>query len=207
MANFGNSDDTTQTPPGAPEASTGRSRRRRGRIVVASAVLVALVTAGIVAALTSSGTTAGVLSGRTGTKAHAFSLVVVSQPKDTVNSAQLGGEDLVLNFWASWCFPCQQEMPALQAAALRLRGKVRFVGVDTNDTRSIALGFLDRIHVTYLTLFDPNGQVASAYGLFGLPSTVFISHTGEVLGRHSGQLDSSSLQSALTEAFGSSVAS
>lgn len=176
-------------------------------ILVASAVLIALVTGGIVAVVTTSGTAGNLLSGRTGDKAPSFSLSAVSGPNGSVTSAQFSGEDLVLNFWASWCIPCRQEMPTLQAAALRLRGTVRFVGVDTNDTRSDAEGFLGRVHVSYLTLFDPHGDVADAYGLFGLPTTVFVSRHGTVLGRHSGQLDATTLQAALTQAFGASVTS
>lgn len=175
-------------------------------ILVAGAVLIALVTGGIVAVVTTSGNTGSVLSGRTGEKAPSFSLAVLSRPNGSVTSRQLSGEDLVLNFWASWCIPCQQEMPTLQAASLRLHGVVRFVGVDTNDTRSAAQSFLGRVHVSYLTLFDPHGDVADAYGLFGLPTTVFVSSHGAVLGRHSGQLDAATLQAALTQAFGISGA-
>jgi thiol-disulfide isomerase/thioredoxin len=208
MATLGNPDGTPQAHPEVPPPSPRGSRRRRAAILIAAAVLAALVTGGIVAALTIPGTTTSdVLSGRSGGKAPAFSLSVVSQPNGTVSSSQFSGEDLVLNFWASWCFPCQQEMPTLQAASLRLHGKVRFVGIDTNDTRSAALGFLGRVHVSYVTLFDPHGDVAGSYGLFGLPTTVFVSRTGIVLGRHSGQLDAASLQSALTQAFGASATS
>jgi len=207
MATLGNPDSAPQAHPEVPQSAPRGSRRRRAAILIAGALLTALVTGGIVAALTIPGTTTDVLSGRSGGKAPAFSLSVVSQPNGTVGSSQFSGEDLVLNFWASWCFPCQEEMPDLQAASLRLHGKVRFVGIDTNDTRSAALGFLGRVHVSYVTLFDPRGDVAGSFGLFGLPTTVFVSHTGIVLGRHSGQLDAASLQSALTQAFGASAAS
>jgi len=207
MATLGNPDGTPQAHPEVPHPGPRRWTRRRARILIAGALLTALVTAGIVAALTIPGTTTHVLSGRSGGKAPVFSLSVVSEPNRTVSSSQFSGEDLVLNFWASWCFPCRQEMPTLQAASLRLHGKVRFVGIDTNDTRSAAQSFLGRVHVSYVTLFDPGGDVAGSYGLFGLPTTVFVSHTGIVLGRHSGQLDAASLQSALTQAFGASAAS
>ena len=95
----------------------------------------------------------------------------------------------------------------LQRASAALRGKVAFLGVDTNDTRSAALGFLARVPVTYPTAFDPGGRVSRAYGLFGLPTTVFVSSRGTVLGRHSGQLDAASLQAALRQAFGTELSS
>lgn len=206
MPTLGNPDGAPKAHPEASDPPSGGPGKRRATLLITGALLTALVVAGIVAALTIPGTTTPVLSGRSGGKAPAFSLAVLAEPNGTVSSSQLSGEDLVLNFWASWCFPCQQEMPTLQQASLRLRGKVRFVGIDTNDTRSAALGFLARVHVSYLTLFDPHGDVAGSYGLFGLPTTVFVSHTGIVIGRHSGQFDSAGLQAALTQAFGASAA-
>lgn len=173
--------------------------------MVVSVTLVALVVGGLVAALTRSGTTGEVLSGRTHAPAPAFELSTLLQPDRTISLSQLDGKDLVLNFWASWCSPCQQEMPALQSAFRQLHGKVRFVGIDTMDTRAAALRFLRHVHVTYTTLFDPNGKVALAYGLFGLPTTVFVSPTGKVLGRYIGQLSPTSLQAAVREAFGAQI--
>ncbi len=64
-------------------------------------------------------------------------------------------------------------------------------------------GFLDRVHVTYPAVFDPDAQVASAYGIYGLPVTVFISANGRMLGRHIGQLDATTLREALRSAFAS----
>jgi cytochrome c biogenesis protein CcmG/thiol:disulfide interchange protein DsbE len=206
MPSFVRPDVVPPVSEGAPEPTERRPARKRAAVLVVAA-LVVLAAAGIAAALTTRAASPDELSGRSGAPAPAFSLAALSPPGRTVSSSQLRGQDLVLNFWASWCFPCQQEMPMLQAAAQRLGGKVRFVGIDTNDTRSAALGFLGRVHVSYLILFDPNGQVAARYGLFGLPTTVFVSPSGKVLGRHSGQLDATSLQAALTQAFGPAVAS
>lgn len=77
-----------------------------------------------------------------------------------------------------------------------------FVGIDTNDKPSAAHKFLALVHVTYPVISDPNGSVSIKYGLFGLPTTIFISSSGKVLGRHIGQIDSSTLRAALREAFG-----
>lgn len=178
--------------------------RRRLQLGVA-AVLVALVVAGLYAALSGSGGSGGTaLTGRTDTPAPLFSLPVLTGTGTTVDLGQLRGHDVVLNFWASWCFPCQAEMPVLQAAQ-RSHPSVRFVGIDTNDTRSPALSFVRRVHVSYLTLYDPHGDTATAYGLVGLPTTVFISAKGKVVGRHAGQLDAGTLAAALQQAFGPDV--
>jgi len=177
---------------------------RRGRLHLAVAlVLAAVVGGGIYAVLSVSAPDGGAaLSGRTGAPAPRFSLPELTDAGRVISLGQLRGHDVVLNFWASWCYPCTTEMPVLQAAH-QSDPKVRFVGIDTNDTRSDALGFLGHVKVSYLTLYDPHGTAANSYGLIGLPTTVFVSPRGKVLGRHQGQMDSSTLAAALHEAFDS----
>jgi cytochrome c biogenesis protein CcmG, thiol:disulfide interchange protein DsbE len=183
-----------------------RSRSRRWITLVASAAALCLVVGGVVAALgVSDNPPPDELTGRTGQPAPQFSLPELEVPSHTVSLSQFEGKDLVLNFWASWCYPCQQEMPVLQRAFDNLHGKVRFVGIDTNDTHGAAIGFLQHVRVAYPTLFDPDAKVAGQYGLFGLPTTVFVSAAGREIGRHSGQLDTTTLQAALHQAFGARV--
>lgn len=76
------------------------------------------------------------------------------------------------------------------------------VGIVTNDSSSAARKFLTLIHVTYPVVSDPNGSLAIECGLVGLPTTIFISPTGRVLGRHIGQFHAPTLRAALQEAFG-----
>jgi cytochrome c biogenesis protein CcmG, thiol:disulfide interchange protein DsbE len=189
----------------APDSSVWRWASNR-KALVGVVALGLLVAAGITAALTTSGSAVNALTATAPVPAPDFSLSTLSEPTRTVTSSTFSGKDLVLNFWASWCHPCQQEMPVLQTASEQMRSKVQFVGIDSNDTRGAALALLRAVRVAYPTLFDPNGQVAAAYGLFGLPTTVFVSPRGTELGRHSGQLDAATLQAALRQAFGPRVA-
>ncbi|HUY63006.1 MAG TPA: TlpA disulfide reductase family protein [Acidimicrobiales bacterium] len=176
-------------------------------IVVATAVL-ALVGGGLFAVLSNpSPPGTGVLVDRTNEPAPTFSLADLGMPTRTISLADFRGKRLVLNFWASWCYPCRTEMPLLESAWQSERGRVTFVGIDSNDTRVSAIDFMEKVHATYPALFDPSGQVATAYGLFGLPTTVFISATGKMLGRHIGQIDAVTLQAALRKAFGIAGAS
>lgn len=195
----------------APGAGASRGRRRlapgrRRRLQVAGvAVAGIVVAAGIWAAVSQGGRSSGrALTGVTDSPAPAFSLPGLTDAGRTVSLESLRGHDVVLNFWASWCFPCQAEMPVLQAAH-RADPTVLFVGVDTNDTRAAAMGFLGRVHVSYQTLYDPHGSTATAYGLVGLPTTVFVSRQGKVVGRHAGQLDAATLAAALRQAFGAAA--
>lgn len=141
---------------------------------------------------------------RTFAPAAAFSLPDLQAPSRHLSLADFRGKPLVLNFWASWCFPCQTEMPLLESASRGAGGTVQFVGVDTDDTRSAAVAFLRQHHVDYPSLYlsSGTGSVGNAYGLIGLPITWFISADGTVLGRHIGQLDAATLSAAMKLAFG-----
>jgi cytochrome c biogenesis protein CcmG/thiol:disulfide interchange protein DsbE len=177
--------------------------RRRRRWSAFSAAFLVVAGLAIYAATSFDGSTrSDPLSERTHRPAPGFSLPDLRSPGRMVSLEDLRGKDLVLNFWGSWCTPCQKEMPLLQSAYLAEHGKVRFVGIDSDDTRTSAVAFLSRVHVSYESLFDPTEQAASAYALYGLPTTVFISASGRMLGRHFGQFDRSSLQASLKEAFG-----
>ena len=172
--------------------------------VVALSVLVG---AGLYAGLAGSGSGTGVndpLVDRTQTPAPSFSLPELAWPGRRMSLADFRGKPLVVNFWASWCYPCQTEIPLLEAAFRSERGAVQFLGIDTNDARSAALRFLKSLHVTYPLLFlsDPASSVAASYGLVGLPITFFISPEGTVMGRHIGQMNAATLQAALELAFG-----
>jgi hypothetical protein len=92
-------------------------------------------------------------------------------------------------------------MPLLEKASRSWRGRVDFIGIDTNDTMDAATAFLAKVHVTYPSAYDPNGTMAQTYGLFGLPVTVFISADGRIEGRHIGELHAGTLRAALSEAF------
>ncbi|HXR21638.1 MAG TPA: TlpA disulfide reductase family protein [Acidimicrobiales bacterium] len=204
-------------PGGGDQAGEGRSegsgpvgvrpplsRRRKWCLAGTTIAVSAIVAGALIAYLSHSGT--GVvyaLIDRTDRPAPTFSLPEVLVPSRQLTLADFRGRPLVLNFWASWCYPCQTEMPLLESAYRSERGAVQFVGVDTDDTRKAAAAFLARTHVSYVSLFMPRpGPVSNAYQLVGLPITVFISARGRVLGRHVGQLNPATLRAAMDLAFG-----
>ncbi len=187
--------------------SQGRSRPGRRKRWALGGTAVAVCALGVAAVVIDlSQPTTGVvyaLVDRTDRPAPAFSLPEVLVPSRKLALSDFRGRPLVLNFWASWCYPCQTEMPLLESANRSARGAVQFVGVDTDDTRKAATAFLARTHVSYLSLFMPRqGPVSASYQLVGLPITVFISAGGRELGRHVGQLNAATLKAALDEAFG-----
>lgn len=137
-----------------------------------------------------------------GQHAAAWTLPDLRHPGAELSLARYRGRPLVLNFWASWCPPCRKEMPALAAVARHLSGRVDFVGVDTNDQRSAALAFAAHTGVAYPLAYDAHGNVAGTYGVYGLPTTFFISSTGVILGRQVGGMSKPRLQQLIQQTFG-----
>lgn len=107
--------------------------------------------------------------------------------------ADLRGQVVVVNFWASWCVACREEHPALLAAATTYRDAgVTFVGVNYQDQRSSALGFLDELgrggdNYGYVT--DPGSATALDFGVFGLPETYFVDRDGTIVTKITGASD------------------
>ncbi|HKP17540.1 MAG TPA: TlpA disulfide reductase family protein [Gaiellaceae bacterium] len=99
--------------------------------------------------------------------------------------ASLRGQAVVLNFWASWCNPCKQEAPELQAAAQRWAGKdVVVLGIDAQDFSGDAKSFMRKYKVRYPVVRDGSGQVVGKYGVEGFPETFFVDRQGRIVGDH-----------------------
>jgi cytochrome c biogenesis protein CcmG/thiol:disulfide interchange protein DsbE len=116
-------------------------------------------------------------------------------------SEQLRGKAVVLNFWASWCFPaCYEEAPALETAwqTYKDRGVV-VIGVDIQDREADAKGFIDRFKLTFPNGPDPQGKISIDYGVYGVPETFFIDRTGKIHYKHVGALTSQVLKSKIEE--------
>jgi thiol-disulfide isomerase/thioredoxin len=94
------------------------------------------------------------------------------------------GKTLFLNFWATWCEPCREEMPAMENLYQEYKNKNFIVlAVNVKDRRQEALAFVKELKLTYPIAFDPNAEVASLYGAWGLPTTYIIGPKGEGLAR------------------------
>jgi cytochrome c biogenesis protein CcmG/thiol:disulfide interchange protein DsbE len=127
----------------------------------------------------------------TGAPAPAFELERLDRD-GTLALASLRGKGLVLNFWASWCIPCKDEAPLLQAAweQHRDRGLV-VVGIDAQDFRGDARRFAERYGLTYPLVYDGKGSTLGRYGITGFPETFFVDRQGRLVGeRIVGGLDS-----------------
>jgi len=117
-----------------------------------------------------------------------------------VNLAALGRlrhHPVVLNFFASWCIPCQKETPLLASTARAEQAKgsvLQFVGVDSGDKPANAIPFIDQAGITYPVGQDPDLSIAAnLYGLNGYPSTFFIDESGRVVHHSLGAVSAAEL--------------
>ncbi len=111
------------------------------------------------------------------------------------------GRPVFLNLWASWCFPCREEMPDIDAAAARFP-EVMFIGVAVQDSRSDSEQFLDEVNISYMIGFDEDDSVDRAYAPIGLPASYIISSEGVILERIFGKLTEEQLAEKFAEHFG-----
>jgi len=119
-------------------------------------------------------------------RAPSFSLE--STDGGRVALADLAGQPLVLNFWATYCPPCRAELPLLQRR-VGAQSSVRLVLINEGDSRERARDFLSSIGINQAALLDSDLSVRRAYGVFLYPTTVFVRADGSIAGRQVGQLD------------------
>ena len=121
----------------------------------------------------------------TPTLAMAPDFTVYDAGGEPVRLSDFRGTPVVINFWASWCGPCQSEMPAFDAAAAEYEGQVRFLMINLTDgsqeTQATAQAFLDEQGYAFPVYFDLDLEAASAYGVYGIPVTYFVDAEGRAV--------------------------
>lgn len=186
-------DQPGQQPAGAA------LRRWAGRLASlgrARLVALAAIAAGVAAILGTSLTGGGGRGVPPLVPAKGFSLSTLGHPGRQISLRALAGRPVIVNFFASWCAPCQRETPLLGSFYRARHGRVTIIGIDVNDRSSAALAFLRRSGVTYPVAVEPaSNSTVIAYGLPGLPATFFLDSRHRIVKRVYGALTPAELTS------------
>jgi cytochrome c biogenesis protein CcmG, thiol:disulfide interchange protein DsbE len=138
-----------------------------------------------------------------GAQAPQFSLTTFDG--QTIDTSQLGGQVVLVNFWASWCIPCEQEAAEMQQAYLANKDRgVVFLGVDYVDTEPEARAYLARYSITYPNGPDLGTRISQAYRMRGVPETYVIGPNGALVEAQIGPYASvSDIQASIDRALAS----
>jgi cytochrome c biogenesis protein CcmG, thiol:disulfide interchange protein DsbE len=120
---------------------------------------------------------------------------------DTVSLANLRGKGVVLNFWASWCKPCEEEAATLESTWKQFQNKgIVFAGIDYLDQEPSAKRYLANFQVSYPNGPDLEGKISQRYAIRGVPETFFIDPEGKLVGcRQVGPIDETELQRRISQ--------
>ena len=126
---------------------------------------------------------------------------VYDKDGSAVHLSDFFGKPIVLNFWASWCGPCQSEMPDFNEKYAELGGDVHFVMVNMTDggreTVDTASAFIEANGYNFPVFFDTTGEAAATYGAYSLPTSFFINAQGHVIAQAVGAIDAATLQQGI----------
>lgn len=199
-----------------PKARAKRSRKRSVTIFIVISLLnvgllallwTQLITPAHTSQIPASGSTSnGAISGNynsplLGKPAPDFTLPLLNGQGGPIHLASFKGKPVMLNFWASWCGPCNQEAPFLAKVAPQLKAQgVVLLGVDSQDTSGPALKFIQKYGITYPNVQDTlTGTTTTNYGISTLPVSVFINRAGVVAATWIIPLDKKGLQQELAK--------
>jgi cytochrome c biogenesis protein CcmG/thiol:disulfide interchange protein DsbE len=160
-------------------------------IVAVASVLLAVLAVGVLTSGTSSG------SGQP-QPAQPFSLGELGHPSTQVSLSGFAGRPVIVNFFASWCGPCQEETPLLASFYRSHHGQLAVLGIDDNDRTSKALAFLHEKGASYPVAFDPQASVATLYGVLELPQTFFLNAKHQIVRHIIGRVTANELDSWAT---------
>lgn len=177
-----------------------KKNKKKKRLIYRSVILVILLIAvgyALLTNLTEKKTTYEV-----GDDAPDFKLDQVNAKND-INNIQLSdlrGKGVMLNFWATYCKPCEKEMPFMQKLypAYQKKG-VEMITVNLDANKLVVNRFIDRFNLTFPVLYDQQDQVRELYNIVPIPSTFFISPDGKIVRKVEGGLTLEKLDGYLQE--------
>jgi thiol-disulfide isomerase/thioredoxin len=122
---------------------------------------------------------------------------LTSLDNSNIHINQFLGKPVILNFWASWCVPCKQEMPLLERYYESQGGKLIVVGIDDEEPVDLVKPFVLANQIKFPILLDSQGKIRDQFMIRGFPTSLFIDAKGVFVAEHIGVLDEQSLTSYL----------
>ncbi|MFV9506812.1 MAG: TlpA family protein disulfide reductase [Oscillochloridaceae bacterium umkhey_bin13] len=116
----------------------------------------------------------------------------------TVRLSDHQGQPVLLNFWATWCLPCIEEMPAIERVYSEAAGALVVLAVNRNELPAAIARFAPSVNVSFPLIADLSGSIGDHYRVTSLPTTFFIASDGTIAGRHIGALSEQQLAERLS---------
>lgn len=159
---------------------------KKKRLVIRSVILL-LLGAAVAYTLYANFTKEDVKKVAIGDKAPDFVLVDMNGEKHRLSDYE--GQGVFLNFWGTWCKPCEREMPYMDNQYKQFKDKgVQVLAVNVGESDLAVTKFIDKHNLSFPVVIDKDGQVQTAYKIGPLPATYMIDKDGKVVKYHTGQL-------------------
>jgi cytochrome c biogenesis protein CcmG/thiol:disulfide interchange protein DsbE len=117
----------------------------------------------------------------------------------SLNLADLRGRPVLINFWATWCGPCQQEMPLIQQYYQKYNSDLVVLAVNSDEPKADVQAFVTNLNLTFPVLLDPGMKVEDLYQVRAFPTTFFVDKSGTIRYQHIGTLDEGQLVQYLAQ--------
>lgn len=116
----------------------------------------------------------------------------------TLSLNTMRGRWVILNFWATWCAPCTDEMPALQTIANEKSGEIALFGINMRESAEDIRAYMAKYHLSFPILMNPDNNMFANYQLdLGIPQTVIVTPEGQIVWHQFGPIDLGSFRATL----------
>jgi thiol-disulfide isomerase/thioredoxin len=116
-----------------------------------------------------------------------------------IRLGDLKGKPILINFWASWCIPCREEMPLIEKYFQKYPQELQVVAVNDGESEEVVRTFAEGLDLSFPILLDPQSDTSRRYNVLGLPTTFFIDKNGILKYQHTGILTEAQLLNYLKE--------
>lgn len=177
-----------------------KKKKIQKRYIFRSVILIVLIGAVVFALVSNSKKDKTIY--KIGDQAPDFTLVQVNENNEIeeIKLSDYKGKGIMLNFWATFCKPCEAEMPYMQALYPEYEEKgIEIIAVSLDATQLVIDKFIDKYDLTFPIPHDPKGSARNLYNVGPIPSTIFISPEGEIVEKIEGALTLEKLEGYFQE--------